>query len=177
MLILSTFLGRGRIIGQISVALSLLLGISWIQTGRISAQNNQAVIFAPPSNVRATPNGQVICSIKVVTTINTYGYKNGWYVTDVCGRNGYIHESQIRWQNANRSGNNPNRCYVSNLKQGQLAVRKSPGGAAIAGLDNGNIVQYIRGKIPWYYVHVLDGPNRLVNGVTGWVNANYLNCD
>lgn len=142
----------------------------------VAAQNSQAVIYAPPSNVRATPNGAILCSIKAVTPINTYGYNNGWYMTDICGGNGYIHESQIRFQNISESSSYSGNCSVINIKTGQLAVRKSPGGESIAGLNNNNIVQYIKGEMPWYYIRVVTGPNNQVNGKTGWVNANYLNC-
>jgi serine/threonine-protein kinase len=61
---------------------------------------NSAVIFAPPSNIRATPNGNIICSIKKVTTIQVSTYTNEWYETYVCGTRGYIHKSQIRLQNS-----------------------------------------------------------------------------
>jgi serine/threonine-protein kinase len=141
------------------------------------AQNVQAVIYAPPSNVRATPNGQVICRITAVTRINTYSYNKGWYRTDVCGRNGYIHESQVRFESVGQSPSFSGTCYVTNIRTGQLAVRKSPGGASIVGLNNGNTVQYLEGDMPWYYIRVISGPNPQVNGRTGWVNANYLNCD
>ena len=141
------------------------------------AQSPQAVIYAPPSNVRATPNGQIICSIKAVTSINTYGYEKGWYLTDICGRDGYIHESQIRFEQSNyQSSPSSAKCLVTNIQTGQLAVRKSPGGKAIAGLNNNNVVQYLQGEMPWYYIRVLSGPNSQVNGKTGWVNANYLDC-
>lgn len=143
---------------------------------RVSAQNSQAVIYAPPSNVRATPNGAILCSIKAVTAIDTYGYNNGWYVTDICGRNGYIHESQIRFQNTSQSSSSSVKCSVININTGQLAVRKSAGGESIAGLNNNNVVEYIKGEMPWYYIRVISGPNNGVNGKTGWVNANYLNC-
>jgi hypothetical protein len=67
-------------------------------------------------------------------------------------------------------------CEVVNLRQGQLAVRFSPGGDARAGLDNGNWVRYIEGTGTWYLIEVVEGPNRRVNGVQGWVNSNYLDC-
>jgi serine/threonine-protein kinase len=143
------------------------------------AQNSTAVVYAPPSNVRATPNGTIICSVRSVRTINIYGHNNGWYVTDACGgRTGYIHHSQISFNNNvySPSGVRAGLCYVTNIRTGQLAVRHSPAGEAFAGLNNGNAVQYIRGNNPWYLVTVVDGPNNAVNGRTGWVNANYLNC-
>ncbi|WP_017294796.1 SH3 domain-containing protein [Geminocystis herdmanii] len=142
---------------------------------KVIAQSARAVVFAPPSNVRVSPNGQVLCSVKSVTSINTYGSTNGWYITDVCGRNGYIHHSQIRFQSTSESVNSSS-CFVTNIRAGQLAVRKSPGGESIVGLNNNNLVQYIRGDFPWYYIKVIEGPNRRVNGRTGWVNANYLEC-
>lgn len=169
-LIIKTFLGIGV------TCFSFILPLE-SKLSSVSAQNTQAVIYAPPSNIRATPNGQILCSIKSVTAINTYGYKNGWYVTDVCGKNGYIHESQVRFQTTSQSSSSVGNCSVTNIRTGQLAVRKSPGGESIAGLNNNNLVQYIRGDFPWYYIRVINGPNGRVNGKTGWVNANYLDCD
>ena len=153
------------------VSLSSLVKIS-----STSAQNTQAVIFDPPSNVRMTPNGEIICSIKAVTAINTYDYYQGWYVTDVCGGEGYIHESQIRWQDVSATNNSATQCLVTNIQRGQLAVRSSPGGEAIAGLNNDNLVEYIQSQGIWYYIQVIAGPNRAVDGKRGWVNSDYLNC-
>jgi hypothetical protein len=68
-------------------------------------------------------------------------------------------------------------CSVVNIQTGQLALRRSPGGEARAGLNNGNAVAFLRrGGTPWAYVRVINGPNSRVNGLEGWVNANYLSC-
>ena len=143
----------------------------------VLAQNSTATIYAPPSNVRATPNGQIICSIKTVTVINTYDYQGGWYQTDICGTNGYIHESQLRFSQSNYPSDiDSTKCSVINIRTGQLALRQAPAGESIAGLDNNNVVEYLQGEMPWFYVRVLNGPNSRVNGKTGWVNANYLDC-
>lgn len=62
-----------------------------------------ALVFDPPSNVRDVPNGRIICSVKKRTRIRIIGItgvydENGtWYYTDVCGRIGVIHSSQIRF--------------------------------------------------------------------------------
>jgi hypothetical protein len=56
-----------------------------------------AVVFDPPSNVRTAPNGDVLCSVRERTTINLYGSTGDWYYTDVCGRMGVIHSSQLRF--------------------------------------------------------------------------------
>ncbi len=68
-------------------------------------------------------------------------------------------------------------CDVINIKTGQLALRFTPGGKARAGLNNDNVVKWLKeGDSPWVYVRVIQGPNRRVNGLTGWVNSNYLSC-
>lgn len=67
-------------------------------------------------------------------------------------------------------------CSVVNIRTGQLALRFSPNGKSRAGLDNGNTVELLQGGSGWHYVRVLDGPNRRVDGLEGWVNSNYLAC-
>ncbi|HEY9698801.1 MAG TPA: hypothetical protein V6D10_16170 [Trichocoleus sp.] len=59
--------------------------------------SNRAVVFAPPSNVRVSPNGEVLCAVRSRTTIDTYGSIGDWYYTNVCGQMGVIHSSQIRF--------------------------------------------------------------------------------
>lgn len=56
-----------------------------------------ATVYDPPSNVRLTPNGEILCSVQEYTTIMTYREENGWYGTDACGQFGMIHSSQIRF--------------------------------------------------------------------------------
>jgi|LakMenE18May11ns_1017448.scaffolds.fasta_scaffold9384972_1 hypothetical protein len=69
-------------------------------------------------------------------------------------------------------------CDVINIKTGQLALRLTPGGKARAGLNNGNVVEWVeRGDRPWVYVQVVKGPNRRINGLMGWVNSDYLSCN
>ncbi|HIK36758.1 MAG: SH3 domain-containing protein [Geminocystis sp.] len=132
-----------------------------------------AFVMDPPSNVRVVPNGRILCVIPSRVNINVYGYDRGWYLTDACGTMGYIHESQVRLAGQGRGRGD---CVVVGLKRGQLALRKSPGGESVAGLNNGNTVDYLAGDFPWYYVRVVSGPNRRVTGMEGWVNANYLYC-
>lgn len=68
-------------------------------------------------------------------------------------------------------------CTVINIRTGQLALRFSPNGKSRAGLDNGNTVELLRdGSGVWRYVRVVDGPNRRVDNLEGWVNSNYLAC-
>lgn len=55
-----------------------------------------AKVFDPPSNVRYAPGKQVMCQVRNVKTIRIGRGRNGWYPTDVCGKEGYIHRSQIR---------------------------------------------------------------------------------
>jgi hypothetical protein len=56
-----------------------------------------ALVFDPPSNVRATPNGEILCSVEASTYINIYENSGSWYRTDACGQIGVIDSSQIRF--------------------------------------------------------------------------------
>lgn len=62
---------------------------------------NAALVFNPPSNVRAAPNGTIICVIRNKETINVFGTTSApdgiWYYTDACGRTGVIHAGQLRF--------------------------------------------------------------------------------
>lgn len=60
------------------------------------APQNTAIVFDPPSNVRAMPDGDILCSIEQRENINIYGSTGQWYQTDACGAPGFIHGSQIR---------------------------------------------------------------------------------
>jgi hypothetical protein len=62
-----------------------------------SSSSAKAFVFDPPSNVRTSPNGSILCSVTTPTMINVYNSINSWYYTDVCGRTGVIHSSQIRF--------------------------------------------------------------------------------
>jgi len=62
-----------------------------------------ATIIDPPTNIRLSPNGSILCVIRQRTSVNILGStgvtdNNGtWYYTDACGREGVIHSSQIRF--------------------------------------------------------------------------------
>jgi chromosome segregation ATPase len=57
-----------------------------------------AIVFDPPSNVRATPDGDILCSVSTKATINIYDSVGDWYYTDVCGGQGVIHKSQVEFE-------------------------------------------------------------------------------
>jgi hypothetical protein len=56
-----------------------------------------ALVFDPPSNIRSSPNGAVLCSVRSPTYINIDGRSGQWYTTDFCGSPGYIHQGQLRF--------------------------------------------------------------------------------
>ena len=56
-----------------------------------------AYVFAPPSNVRTSPNGDILCSVESQKMIQVYGSQGSWFYTDVCGKMGVIHSSQIKF--------------------------------------------------------------------------------
>lgn len=56
-----------------------------------------AVVYAPPSNVRDSPNGEILCTLEERGNLSVYGSTANWYYTDACGVFGVIHSSQIRF--------------------------------------------------------------------------------
>ena len=62
-----------------------------------TSQPRSAVVFDPPSNVRVSPSGDILCSVQQKTTINIYGSSGSWYNTDICGTMGFISKDQIRF--------------------------------------------------------------------------------
>lgn len=56
-----------------------------------------ATVIKPPSNVRVSPNGAILCSVREKRDINIYDLKGDWYTTDVCGTIGVIHASQLKF--------------------------------------------------------------------------------
>lgn len=56
-----------------------------------------ATVFKPPSNVRVSPNGAILCSVRQKQDINVYDMQGNWYTTDVCGTLGYIHAGQLKF--------------------------------------------------------------------------------
>lgn len=74
-------------------------------TEKAVGKGRSAFVYKPPSNVRNSPNGDVLCSIDEPTNITVYDYAgstyNGtrevkWYYTDACGSMGVIAYSQFR---------------------------------------------------------------------------------
>lgn len=63
--------------------------------------STSALIIDPPTNIRATPNGRIVCVISsrtIVGIINTPSIadKNGvWYRTNACGGSALVHSSQV----------------------------------------------------------------------------------
>ena len=64
-----------------------------------------AFVYDPPSNVRISPDGSLLCTLNQRTNITVYGYAGStydgsrevkWYHTDACGSMGVIAYSQIR---------------------------------------------------------------------------------
>ncbi|WP_348244342.1 hypothetical protein [Leptolyngbya sp. DQ-M1] len=66
-------------------------------TSSTTSSAGTAIVFDPPSNVRVSPNGAILCSVQEKTAINIYGSDGSWYKTDVCGSIGFIHADQVRF--------------------------------------------------------------------------------
>lgn len=61
------------------------------------SRSGAALVFDPPSNIRSSPNGSILCSVTSRGTIAIQGQAGDWYLTDACGSTGYIHKGQIRF--------------------------------------------------------------------------------
>ena len=81
-------------------------GLVWAETPQKMEPPSPELIstsqlLSPPTNIRATPNGKILCVAKKQGTIKVYGSTgvyddNGeWYYTNSCGRMGVIHGSQF----------------------------------------------------------------------------------
>lgn len=65
-----------------------------------TSNDEYAVVFDPPSNVRAAPTktSDVLCSVTAKTSIRILGAEGDWYRTDICdGRTGYIYRNQVKF--------------------------------------------------------------------------------
>lgn len=55
-----------------------------------------ALVTDPPSNIRATPNGKILCSVTIKDQKLSILSKDGeWFKTNYCGSTGYIHQDQV----------------------------------------------------------------------------------
>jgi hypothetical protein len=78
---------------MLSKVCSYLGGISSPTRSSVGA----AFVFDPPSNIRSSPNGAILCSVRTRTYIDVYGRSGQWHATDFCGSPGYIHQNQLRF--------------------------------------------------------------------------------
>lgn len=82
-----------------SRATERMLNFVCSQNGGYPSDGGQIVrVIDPPSNIRATPNGRVICTLPDRMNIQVFDAVGSWYRTNACGQSGYIHSSQIRFQ-------------------------------------------------------------------------------
>ena len=63
-----------------------------------STSQRTALIFDPPSNVRTSPNGEVLCSIKEKTRVTINQINGDWYNVDICGSSGWIKADQLKFE-------------------------------------------------------------------------------
>jgi len=65
--------------------------------GPAVSSSGAAIVFDPPSNIRSSPNGNILCSVTSRGSIPIQGKEGDWYRTDYCGSVGYIHKGQVRF--------------------------------------------------------------------------------
>jgi serine/threonine protein kinase len=111
-------------------------------------------VIDPPSNVRAAPNGSIVCAIPTVMDISVFNPNGDWYQTDACATVGYIHRSQIQFKNA-ASEPSPK---VSSTASGQLAtvidppsnIRVQPNGAILCSISSVQSIRVSSSSGDWY---------------------------
>jgi hypothetical protein len=110
---IQTLAAIAGIFGLLVVVLALMRDtfdykIPWItvqsNTPKATSQDSSisktgvAIVFDPPSNVRKSPNGEILCSVREKKTINVYSSTGSWHWTDICGTMGVIDSSQVTFQ-------------------------------------------------------------------------------
>ena len=110
---LQTLAAVAGIFGLLIAVLALMRDTFDYKIPWISAQNNTptpilqdnsisktgvAIVFDPPSNIRKSPNEEILCSVREKKTINIYGSTGTWYWTDICGTMGVIDSSKVTFQ-------------------------------------------------------------------------------
>jgi hypothetical protein len=65
----------------------------------VTSPMGSAIVFDPPSNVREAANASsnILCLVTQKTTIHILRSEGNWYVTDVCGKPGYIYRNQVKF--------------------------------------------------------------------------------
>ena len=89
------WVGAG-IVAIVSMFLSPFIKSHGTEMQKISA-TDITVHTSRVANVRAVPNGQILCVLPESKSIEvSSGDNNGWHDTDACGDSGVIHESVIK---------------------------------------------------------------------------------
>ncbi|KYC40562.1 hypothetical protein WA1_25935 [Scytonema hofmannii PCC 7110] len=134
--------------------------------------------------LRLQPNGKSKAGLNNSNSVQLLrtGGEPWVYVRVIQGPNSKVNGLE-GWVNSNYlicgedTASSQDSCKVINITQGQLALRATPNGKSKAGLNNGNVVKWVRwGSEPWVYVRVVNGSNTKVSGLEGWVNSDYLSC-
>ncbi|GJD16388.1 hypothetical protein RIVM261_013440 [Rivularia sp. IAM M-261] len=152
------------------IAQAASCNVSNIQTGQL------AIRFTPNGKSKAgLNNGNTVTLLRNGSTPWVYVRVTNGPNSRVNGLEGWVNSNYLNCSNI--AAKPQILCDVTNIKTGQLALRFHPNGKSKAGLNNGNVVKWITETTsPWVYVRVVEGPNRKVTGLEGWVNSNFLAC-
>lgn len=152
------------------IAQQVFCSVVNIQTGQLALRS------APTGKSKAgLDNGDTVALLRSGSGVWRYVRVISGPNRAVNGLEGWVNSNYIACNGTNNPAQES--CEVVNIQSGQLALRVAPNGKSRAALNNGNMVRSLRGSGVWRYVSVVQGPNRGVNGLEGWVNSNYLSCD
>ncbi|AFY37066.1 serine/threonine protein kinase [[Leptolyngbya] sp. PCC 7376] len=119
---------------------------------KVRQSRELAVVFEPPSNVRVSPNGTILCAINNQATINIYDASGDWYETDACGAMGVIHISQIKWQDAQAAAIAPqlSETGVALVFDPPSNIRESPKGNILCAVEAVTHINIFNSSGEWF---------------------------
>jgi hypothetical protein len=109
------------------------------------AFNQSATVIDPPSNVRAQPNGEILCSLTEQTEVQLSGQQGDWYRTDICGPIGFIHRSQVKLSTPGVQDGG-----VAQVIDPPSNVRKQPNGTVLCQIPTTAMIRLSNRQGDWY---------------------------
>jgi cytoskeletal protein RodZ len=109
------------------------------------AINQSATIIDPPSNVRAQPNGEILCSLTEQTQVQLSRQQGDWYQTDVCGPIGFIHRTQVKLSTSGVQDGG-----VAQIVDPPSNVRRQPNGTVLCQIPTTTMIRISNRQGDWY---------------------------
>lgn len=111
----------------------------------------EALVFDPVSNVRASPNGSILCKIENVKKIEILRYDDNWFSTNACGKMGVIHKSQLKFTDVKIDGSEKRvTLKVATVFDPVSNVRDSPNGKLLCKIEEVKNIRVSKYNNEWF---------------------------